>query len=213
LEHLFLGELGVRDGAVNRMTRVLKEHEIMTLFRREAAVFALCWVTMALDCGGSNEYLFQSFELPKCPDTTFSLPKSAHDGPYELSRVRSIGQGYCPGFRDFTLRENDSARLRESVRLNRGAPCVLVVGLGYAVPSLTEPAQIARWEQWKKSSTHWMEVAAQLVMQGSGVAPTVPAAKVDRLTSNEQLRRWCKSNSEHAFRPCGEPRVASAVPF
>jgi hypothetical protein len=141
------------------------------------------------DCVGKTEYVFQRFELPSCPDSAFTMPKSADQPPYELRPgmpgvYPAENRVLCHGFAPYQLREGSRWRRRwlmeASVRLNRGQRCSLDVGYVHSL-EIDAPEVLARRA----------ELLARLVMQGSTVAPSIPAASTDRLPSYRELRAWC----------------------
>jgi hypothetical protein len=93
-------------------------------------------------------------------------------------------EGYapCPGLKVYHLVENGSERLYYYVRLNRGTYCTLDVGYGYIG---------GQSEYIERRTTPWVKAVAELVLDASGVTPSVPATKVDRLESDEERNQWC----------------------
>lgn len=75
------------------------------------------------------------------------------------------------------------------MRLNRGASCSVAVAYSYLIPTgLFGKAEVD--PRTEATFTPYAEVVAQLVMQGSGVTPRLPAAKTDRFRSDQDRKRF-----------------------
>src|SRR5690606_13165537 len=90
------------------------------------------------------------------------------------------------------------------VRLNRNVSCSLEVRYGYAyrISAFEKPSEQEIMEMFEQEETkrfeskraQWAELVARLLMEGSGAAPVIPAARTDTLWS-EKKERWCESRT------------------
>ena len=172
------------------------------LARIVPAAVGLCSAILltAQDCGQSVNVV-QRFQLPICPSEGFALPDSALRAPYRLTEVHErtrpersdYGYALCPGFRIYHLRENNSERGYYRVRLNGGPSCSLDVGYGY-VGSRKGSGRL----DWLEVRTKpWVEVVAQLLVQDSTMAASIPAPTTEAF-SDEAFTTWCVKQGDHS---------------
>lgn len=176
--------------------------------KKRAAVFAFYSVllTQPPDCAGPAEHVFQQFELPSCPDETFALPQQVDRAPYSLQSGRrpwhALSPGFCPGATVYSLRQQSrkTPLLFFDVKLIRGQSCGLEVGYSYALA-------LGQSEDFSRAA----EVVARLLMQGSGLEPSIPAARTDGFQSREDVEAWCARRLGGAQISCAEwHRLADA---
>ncbi len=146
------------------------------------------------------------FELEACPGERFSLPTLVDQPPFRLSsRLRDMPKySPCPAFTVYALSKDKKEDGFFAVRLNRGSSCSLDVQYGYLGGNEARRAA----EQQAGPLT---EVVARLLMQGSGVAPKIPATRIERFGSDKEWQRWCARRGDQAERPCGDLHVAEGA--
>jgi len=158
--------------------------------RRVGALLALCFVTTAQDCG-TLYTVIHHYTLGGGADRIVSLPPLAEQGTYQLSAKEPTSTP-CPGFTVYRLSQRNRERGYFSVRLNRGPAYSLDVAYGYLSAGIVGPfgGGKPRGDVERPVSAS-ADVVAQLAMQGSGVAPTIPAETVVRLRGSKDLTIWC----------------------
>jgi hypothetical protein len=157
-----------------------------------AALFVLSAgaLLLAAQCRGGMTVV-QEFELPACPAEAFSLPAVVDRPPFKLAAGGPKHDvPVCPGFTLYHLKERGyrgfySERGYYYVQLNRSRSCSLSVSYTYESGGPGPDKQI------EERTTPWAQVVAELAMNGSDVAPTIPAVKTERLHWQSEVQEWC----------------------
>jgi hypothetical protein len=156
-----------------------------------AAAAAL--LLQATRCGFPSAVAVYRYGLTNCPDTAFTLPKRVVEGPYDVSsgkrhRWSTPQPPMCTGFTFYEVR-GESGPWGLNVRLNRGPSCRLDVAYAHELPRERErQAQVIR--EFDALLGGKIDDVAQLVLRGSGVAPLLPPAQVERVPGAD-LDAWC----------------------
>lgn len=148
-----------------------------------------CSVTLlqAQSCGKTYE-VAQHFDLPSCPAPAFRPPTLASDPPYTLSHVRVRRGPRCV----YKLLENGTETILFGVGLTQGRTCSIDVLYGYLSAGILGPIGGGKPRaDLEQRARFWAEAVARLSLQGSGVTPILPAARVERVKSDSQAYAWC----------------------
>jgi len=164
-----------------RIWKSMNKRRVSRFGAATACCASLAW---AMNCGFTT--VVHHFELPACPAEQFSFPASASHEHYGF-QASSEAWLPCPGWQAYTVHEGSRVVGGGAARLNRGPSCSLDIvwghGNGRGSTGQDEPAA--------EQTMPWVEALAKAVMHGSGGAPQLPAAGIERLYSDREKEEWC----------------------
>lgn len=159
----------------------------MAMYRRALIIFATALATLGTTCGYSF-VVIRRYQLSKAPLSTFSLPKEAEGNGDRLKRTRpSRISDPCAGFTTYEFSKSRGG-LGVHVRLVSSEPPFLEVAYGYLTGFVAEKPDPGR----EKDLGNMADVAARLVLRGSGVEPSLPPRDEVRLRAGDEVERWCR---------------------